>query len=197
MLFRYVTRSMYVAIAGRCLSGWKDPRQNVKSPSIDSFLTPTNKPLYEHLAKELFRHTGLTELNDISHLAKFRDTMVATLLMYLEEFSKDIKPNDPVLSKIRSAANSVGIEYDLLVEWGDLVRARFHSDNIAQIADSTEYPQIVEAMQQQSEQLRNQDDAMKRQAHEIKEVSTRMDRMASAFAQFESTIVTKFTEVNG
>ena len=192
MLFRYVTRSMYIAVAGRALSAWKDPRQHVKSPNVDSFLTAANKLLYEYFAKELFRHTGLKELDDSSHLVSLRDTMVATLLMYLVEFSKDVKPDDPVLSKIRSAATSVGIEYSTLVGWGNHVRTRFQSDNIAQIADSTEHPQVVDALQQQSGQLRDQANAMKRQAHEMSQINTRLDAMTDVLTQLVPNIVTKF-----
>ena len=88
MLFRYVTRILHVAIGGRTLAHWQDPLQKVFSPSVDAFRGPENETKYSNFALELFRHVDMPMLHAVDGLVQFRNTMIASLLMHLEDFSK-------------------------------------------------------------------------------------------------------------
>lgn len=153
MLFWYVTRAAFVAIAGKAVSAYADPKQKVFPPTVAAFLTAANGTLFGQFARELFLHTGLVELFDESLLLHFRDTMIACFLMHLKDFSDDATKNDVVMAKMRESARAVGISYEQLLEWGKLVHERFHTENSAQAVNSARNPDIVRAMQKQSQEI--------------------------------------------
>ena len=153
MLFFYVTRSEYVAIAGKAVSGWNDPHQHVCSPTIDAFVCDENKDVFERFAKELFRHT-LPSLHRPDGHILIRNVFISSLLQYLRPFEAFAEGNDPVVQKIRAAAKNVGLSFETLLEWGDMIQQRFDSDNASQCANSKTHPDIVAALQAQSKNVR-------------------------------------------
>ena len=155
MLFFYVTRTEYVAIAGKAISGWKDPHQPVAAPTVEAFVCDENRDEFEMFAQELFRHTSLESLHRPDGHILNRNTFIASLLQYLAPFDAFVGEKDPVMHKIRSAARTAGIRFDVLLEWGEMVQQRFENDNAAQDANSRTHPEIVEAMRAQSSNFRD------------------------------------------
>lgn len=153
MLFWYVTRAYFVAIAGKALSAYPDPKQKVFPPTVAAFVTTANKALFGRFARELFLHTGLVELFDESHLLHFRDTMIASFLMHLKDFSEDVTKKDIVMTKLHQSARAVGIPFQQLLDWGKLVGERYQTENAAQAVNSAQNPDIVRAIQKQSQEI--------------------------------------------
>ena len=109
MLFRYVTRSKFIAMAGRTCASWRDPTQHVFPPKVDAFLTNLNSEAYEKFALALFRKTGLPFLHDKKRLLEFCNQMIASFLMHLEEMEDDLGSDDMVIHNVVKAAKEFGI----------------------------------------------------------------------------------------
>ena len=118
MLFHYVTRSRNIAAAGKTLAGWTDPNQQVCPPRIEAFLSEINREGYQCFAQALFRRTGLPELHNPARLLKWRDQLIATFLMHMDEFELDVGGNDPVLNHVIKLAGEAGISKAQLLNWG-------------------------------------------------------------------------------
>jgi len=181
MLFHYIRRILYVATAGKALSGWKDPLQPVFTATVRAFVTPTTQPTYEKFARELFRHTMIDVLHKPEGLMLFRDALIASLLMYLRNFHNFVGDDDIVISKIRGSAAMVGISWATLLQWGEYVHDRFESDNISQVMDSAEYPEVVDALQAQATKIRRLSD-------DIAESNSRVQMINAQLKQMEKTM---------
>lgn len=174
MLFHYVTRSRYIATAGKSLAGWTDPAQKVCPPRIEAFLSELNMEAYECFALGLFRRTGLTELHAPSRLLKFRDQMIANFLMHMESMQEDLGSNDPVLNHVIKSAGEAGISKAQLLNWGGLIKNRFACENASQQIDNSTNPGIIAALQQLTATVAN--NAAAERAHRFQQ-DARIDSM--------------------
>ena len=77
MLFRYVTRILHIAMAGKTLAGYPRPDKDVFGPTVRSFVHDGNRESYKMFAKTLFWKVDLKMLHAVSHLIKFRDGIIA------------------------------------------------------------------------------------------------------------------------
>lgn len=150
MLFRYTDRSAHIAISGKTLAGWLDPRQKVFAPCILAFLSPVNEQAYEYFVLALFRRTGLALLHDPTRLLKFRDEMVACFLMHMVAMEEDVGPDDPIIQHVVMCGAECGISKAKLQEWGALVKTRFLMENAKQQVDGAFAPTVVSAIQELS-----------------------------------------------
>lgn len=148
MLFRYVMRSLHIALAGKTLAGWTDPRQKVFPPKVDAFLNPLNTEAYECFALALFRRTGLPELHDSARLLQFRNQMIATFLMRMEDMEDALGEKDMILTHVVKCAGEVGITKAKLLVWGKLIKRKFDAENSAQRVDSSVAPGVVRSLQE-------------------------------------------------
>jgi hypothetical protein len=125
-IFGYVTKKQHVATAGKALAELDDCRQHLPAPSLDA-LTEENRSAADKLAFHLFLH-GPDELQPSGHLVKFRDAMVASLLMYFEEMEKDLGHSDAVVNVLVETSTRCEIELGQLRAWGGAIRKKFQND---------------------------------------------------------------------
>ena len=146
MLFRYVTRILHIAMAGKTLAGYPRPDKDVFGPTVRSFVHDGNREAYEMFAQTLFRKVDLKMLHAVSHLIEFRDGMIACFLMHLPSFKNTASHHDPILKHFFKCARECDISLLQLDEWGRLVRMRCESQNAASQVDDSASPAVVAAL---------------------------------------------------
>lgn len=102
-------------------AGWTDPRQKVSPPKVNAILNPLNAKAYECFALALFHRTGLPELHDPVRLLQFRNQMIATFLMRMEDIEDALGDKDMILTHVTKCANEVGITKAKHLVWGKLI----------------------------------------------------------------------------
>jgi hypothetical protein len=80
VIFRYLFSKLYVAQAGKVLAGYEHPEQDVALPSLEC-LPVDDRTALEHVMQRIF-----TENFHTKQLKPFRDCIVASYLMYHEDF---------------------------------------------------------------------------------------------------------------
>lgn len=153
MLFRYVTRILYIAMAGKALAGYERPDKEVFGPTVRCFLHDGNRAAYEMFAETLFRKIDLEILHSVSHLIEFRDGMIACFLMHLPSFQATAPHQDPILKHVVKCARECDIPKEQLEEWGKLVRIRRDAQNAASQVDDSASPAVVAALKESASNI--------------------------------------------
>ena len=126
-LFGYLTKSVHVAIAGKALASWADPRKKVAAPTIEIVVEDKKKLL--QFAHGLFIFAP-EELQPNGRLIGFRNTMVASLLMHFDALRKDCGLNsNSVVDTMVSVATNVKVSIGELRKWGTTIKADFNLRN--------------------------------------------------------------------
>lgn len=139
LAFYYFTKRLNVMMAGKVLAGWHDPRQKVHAPTLDAFVTTSNKSKVDDFCARLFASTELPLLSD--ELKGFRDAMVASLLMYYEDVKKDLGSGSLIIKTMHQAAKTCRISdspelcVKTLSDWAKAVRTRFIAANAKNLGD--------------------------------------------------------------
>jgi hypothetical protein len=155
-LWRYCGTDKKLLLRGStALSDWEYTDQPVFPPDLVVPLTESNKALFTTLCAKLFDHgLNITQVQNIKGLI---NTMLATFLMYLEQFKDDcstIYNNDSptvVLQLFTEMINGI-FSHRECVEFGREIRADFDSNNKLLISDPNSV-ELAVAMGELQEQL--------------------------------------------
>jgi hypothetical protein len=155
------------------LSDWKYADQPVIPPDLGNVITESNKALFNTLCAKLFDHgLNITQIQNIKGLIH---TMLATFLMYLEQFKDDcstIYNNDSpniVLQLFTEKINGI-FSFTECVEFGREIRADFISNNKLLISDpnAVELAVAMGELQEQLLSVRGENSEMKRDLNILK-----------------------------
>ena len=133
LAFHYFTAKLHVVMAGKVLAGWQDPNMHVSAPTVDAFKQSMNQEKVDAFCSSLFSGRGVPELN--GKLRGFRDTMVASLLMYYDDLKKELTSQSMIILAMHRAAHEHDIELQTLSAWGAAVTYRFQAANAANMGD--------------------------------------------------------------
>ena len=122
-----------VSVAGRSLSGWRNPRASCFQPSCDAFINPENREKVENFISTLFVG-AIYEMGKDRKLWNLSKCCFASLLMYLNE-TRSKFPKLSVLSEVVYKAGLCDINMSDMLNWGDLVKAKFKLDNQSSLLD--------------------------------------------------------------
>lgn len=188
-IFGYVTNVAHVLSAGRALAGLKDCRQNLPAPSLDVILTPENKASVEAFAYDLFLNGPDAFHPPAGHLLKFRDVMVASLLMYFEDMEHDLGIDDAVVKRLIVASRHRNIPLSLLRSWGSDIRAKFQRDIVkSQRCSGTELEQAHAMIAILEDQLNHQNEECARLANRLESVEGRLAQIETGQSKMQNGV---------
>lgn len=151
MILYYFTQRLHVTKGGRVLAGWKDPNQQTSFPTLDAIVTVQNQTQVEEYGDELFTMAPIAAMLR-GELKAVRDIFLATLLMHYGEFKLDMGKDSLLIKRMHAAARQRDIQFTVIDEWGQKIKARFHLDNARNLA-KTDASRIESLERQLKEQL--------------------------------------------
>ena len=124
-----------ISTAGRALSGWKDSRVRAHQPDCASILGQ-NETQIENFIVKLF-HCSVTEMHPRGKLWPLAKCLFATFLMHLSEMR--IKyPEHLTLKTVGEKSLECGLNINILLGWGAMIRNKWTADNMTAAIDSGE-----------------------------------------------------------
>lgn len=121
--------------AGRALSGWKNSRAHVYQPHCTPLIGGSETQI-ENLIVKLF-HCSVAEMHPRGKLWPLAKCLFATFLMHLSEMR--IKyPEHLTLRAVGEKSIECGLNINILLEWGALIRSKWTADNMTAAIDSVE-----------------------------------------------------------
>jgi len=130
--------------AGKALAGWSNVRANVKLPSFECLRTDdldTQRSDVDSFIKELFV-VSLPDFGPAGHLYRVLETCAASLVMYHNQVTTEMKASNAISSKLREVACAAKIGHHgiapavVLAKWSDAIHADYCNNN-PEIAETT------------------------------------------------------------
>lgn len=146
-----------LAIGGRALAGWPEPKTPVFPPSCDAILgllLPEQQINLLNFLTDLFTTARCSIMS--SNLRKLGLTMFASLVMYLETFVQQYSDRHVVMVNLFTTAAKFNIPKDTLYTWGIAVRNDWVRRNERALAGAVDWRLEVTALKQSVEELRQQ-----------------------------------------
>jgi hypothetical protein len=208
MIFGYVTKKLFVSLAGKALSAYKNLRAKVATPRLEVARTnfPDLAEKLDKLAFRLFVFGGPEVLCKGKELAGLTDCLMATTLRYLKE-SQAVKPkNDLVWESIVrwSEHSDVDLSINQLFECGAVIdedvknrnrmyelEAAGHKSSEHLIVENLS--QILLQQQQKIVELTNSNKELKtvveKQANTIENILKNQSGMRTMVSEIHSAVV--------
>jgi hypothetical protein len=169
-IFEYLICSMKtIAVGGRCLAGWSNPRAGARSPRLIVNLSEQDKIKVNNLIGSLFHVNARDELLPILEI------FLATLLMHFPYTMRRYGSNNPINSKLIFLASKYGIDREKLIEWGIAIKRDFVNKNEADEtgvrSDESVINQVLALLRIMQSEYKEQKDIIQSLERRIDEIS--------------------------
>jgi hypothetical protein len=132
VLFHYLLHlSVLIDVAGKALAGWTDARQKVFSPRLDVVRNDTNsKDVDAFMCDVLNLSSAGDKFGPEGRLRPFAKAMLASLIMYWNDFVADQKDSHFIISAMVENAMKNNISRTNLESWSREIKGDFDLRNL-------------------------------------------------------------------
>lgn len=120
---------LYIARAGKILSGWQDPAQDVYCASLDSITNTENAQSLKNWMSLLFSTVGVPELESDGKLRDFRPVMLAALLKDHKFMVTTYGNDNRLVQRMIDSGRIFGFTSEMLIDWSEKIAADWRSKN--------------------------------------------------------------------
>ncbi|OYX41102.1 hypothetical protein B7Y94_05555 [Candidatus Saccharibacteria bacterium 32-49-12] len=169
-----------LALAGKALAGWPEPRHFVSPPRCDNVtntLTPAESIRFGNCISALFSNARCDLLH---HLRPFAFTMFASLLMYLGSFIQKYGDKHIVIVNLVTTADRFQFSKATLIHWGQLIQQDWKDRNTNALAGTVDWRRKVEDLEATVQKLTHQNDALTTQ---LGRIEANQEQLLSAVLQ--------------
>ncbi len=147
-MFEYVMlNDVAVSVGGKALSGWRNSRKKVKSPSLKPIIGDIRSGInIDNLLNTLFSALSTVQIKHEGLLMQLKRVMFASILLHWLTMTTKYY-NSTIVQKIIRICSQFDIDSDVLLQWSEIIQSDWVLMNGGNLGKSDESEETLKDME--------------------------------------------------